>query len=323
MVGDVNAARGDIELIPNFVETHGADPDVMTVRRSNCNVFPALNDYRTLERRVLPEIPGSFDNDNIVLPSNFFSDHIALFVRLGWVNPSEANALRSSDLPDGTVVGEENGGLWIIAGGAKFGIPDPETHDRLYQARWSLTLPPNGLGAIGQVPLDGTLLRQENGALWVIVGGAKFSVPDQSTLSRLYPGARAVKLWDAAVASIPNVPHDGALMRGEDGKIWVVAGGASFHVPNLDVLSRFYPDGRPFPLWNAALANIGNVPIDGTLLREESSSVAFLMRDGLRERVRFPNLTAADNEIVLWDGALDHIPVRFPGLIDGPMIIVP
>jgi hypothetical protein len=306
LVGDVNSARGQIDSIPNFVETHGADPDVMTVRRSNRNVFPALNDYRTLERRVLPEMPGSFVNDHIVLPSNFFSDHVGLFVRLGWVNPSDATASRRSELPDGTVVGEENGGLWVIAGGARFGIPDPETHERLYQSRWALTLPPPGLSAIGPVPLDGTLLRQEDAALWVIAGGAKFRVPDQSTLSRLYPGARAVKLWDAAVAFIPNIPQNGALMRDEDGKIWVIVGGAKLHVPNLAVLNRLYPDGRPFLLWNGALASLANVPNDGTLLREESDYRVFVIRGG--HRVRATGFHRAEDIVVVWDGALQSIP---------------
>jgi hypothetical protein len=156
------------------------------------------------------------------------------------------------------------------------------------------------------VPLDGTLLRQEDAALWVIAGGAKFRVPDQSTLSRLYPGARAVKLWDAAVAFIPNIPQNGALMRDEDGKIWVIVGGAKLHVPNLAVLNRLYPDGRPFLLWNGALASLANVPNDGTLLREESDYRVFVMREG--HRVRATGFHRAEDIVVVWDGALQSIP---------------
>lgn len=297
LVGDVNSLAGDIRSIEGFTETHGQNSgDLMTVRRGNLDAFGAFNDYRTLERRLLP------DNQ----ASGFFSDHIGLFVRLGWANPGDVKLSRVSDLPDGTVADTEGtGGLWVIAGGAKFGIPSEETHQRLYGSRWHLTLPPPGLGAVGQVPLDGTVLRQENGSLWVIVGGAKFLVPDQATLSRLYPGARAVTLWDAAVASIPTVPENGALISDDDGRIWLIAGGARYQVPGQAVVDRLYPDRRPSPLWNGALANIGQVPVGGTLFREESSQSVFVMRRaGL---VPATGLYPVEAVVVVWDGALQAI----------------
>lgn len=302
LVGDVNSAAADIKSIPNFIEVHKFDGDVMTVRRGNLGFYSALNDYRTLERRVIPHSQA-----------NFFSDHVGLFVRLGWVDPNYyASATKIADLPNGTVVGEEEGGhwhcCWLIAGGAKFGIPDSETHGRLYGGR-SKSLPPASLDAIGQVPLDGTVLREEAGPLWVMAGGAKFRAPDEATLARLYPGARAVPVWNHAVDSIPNVPAERALLREENGTIWAIIGGAKVRVPNASIARRFHPDARLLPLWSGALDGITSTPADGTLLREESSSRVYEIRGGRRHRVT--GLIASQVEVV-WDGALQAFPCRLP-----------
>jgi hypothetical protein len=298
LVGDTNALAGD--RIPNFIDVHVSDGDVMTVRRGSLGFYPALNDYRTVERRVIPHSQAAA----------FFSDHIGLFVRLGWVDPNHyASATRIADVPNGAVVGKEEGGLWhccwLIAGGAKFDIPDSDTHDRLYNGRSQL-LAPGSLDAIGRVPLDGTVLREEAGPLWVTAGGAKLSLPDEATLARLYPGARAVALWNHALDSIPNVPQNGTLIRDDDGKVWLIAGGAKFLVPSLDVISRLYSERRPFPLWNGALANIGQLPIVGTLLREESSQSVFVMRRG--GLVPATGFHLVEDVVILWDGALQSIP---------------
>ena len=48
--------------------------------------------------------------------------------------------------------------------------------------------------------MDGTLLREENGAIWVVFGGARFHVPDMATLNRLYGGKPVSQLWDGGPA---------------------------------------------------------------------------------------------------------------------------
>jgi hypothetical protein len=310
LVGDVNSIANDIRGVAGFTETHNGT--LMTVRRGDLAAFGALNDYRTLERRVLPENQAS----------GFFSDHLGLYVRLGWANADDVVLQRSSDLSDGTTVGAESGGIWVIAGGAKFGIPNEDVHHRLYNGSMAITAPPADLSGVGKVPLDGTLLREENRKVWIIVGGAKFVVPDPLTLARLYPGARAVQVWDGALDEIRIVPRDGTLVREENGAISVIVGGAKFALPDFPTYSRFYPEGRPYPLWTGALVDVPTIPEEGTRLREESSATWFEVRDR-RLRALPPAVSPGETrptisilppaairhpEFVLWEGALAQIP---------------
>ena len=102
-------------------------------------------------------------------------------------------------------------------------------------------LPDLGLSTI---PMDGTLLREENGAIWVVFGGARFHVPDMATLNRLYGGKPVSQLWDGGPEVLATIPIDGTLLRAESGAIWVVFGGAPFHIPDMATLNRLY-GGKP------------------------------------------------------------------------------
>ena len=238
LVGDVNSLAGGMRSIAGFTETHGRTTgDVMTVRRGNLDAFGALNDYRTLERRVLPENQAS----------SFFSDHIGLYVRLGWANADDVVLQRSSDLSDGTTVGVENGGIWVIAGGAKFGIPNEDVHHRLYNGGMAITAPPADLTGVGKVPLDGTLLREENEKVWLIVGGAKFLVPDSLTRARLYPGARVVRVWDGALDEIRIVPRDGTIGARRKRRHLRHCGKREIPPPRSAYLFPFLPGGSSLP----------------------------------------------------------------------------
>lgn len=290
LVGDLNSLAGAPDSIPRFIQVAGAE--LMAVRRGLD--FNSVHDYRAVERIALPADP-----------SGFFSDHPGLFVQLAWVDPHDAVAGRLAPYDDGTVVAEEQGGLWVIVGGARFHIPDPTTHARLFDGKTSLTVQSGELTNVGQVPLTGTLLREDNGAIWVVAGGAKFHVPDLPTYARLYAGGNLVQLWDGSVSTISDTPADGTLLREDNGAIWVILGGAKFHVPDPPTFARLFPDGRPFQLWTGALSAISDLPADGTLLREESSSEVFEIRNGHKQLV---NVGPTADVRVLWDGALAQIP---------------
>jgi hypothetical protein len=206
---------------------------------------------------------------------------------------------------DGTLLREESGTVWIIYGGAKFHVPDPATLDRLFAGRPLYPLWDNALTMTPDAPSDGTLLREENGRIWIVFGRAKFHVPDPATLNRLYSERPVLQLWDGALDALDSTPVDGTLLREENGSIWIVFGRAKFHVPDPATLNRLYL-GRPIlQVWDGALDALGSIPIDGTFLREESDTLPYLIVNGHKVR---PTGIDADAVRVLWNGALAGIP---------------
>ena len=129
---------------------------------------------------------------------------------------------RANCFHNGVLVREPNGAIWVIYGGAKFHIPDPATEARLFPNVPYHALASAAVNAIPTIPRDGTLLREENGAIWVIYGGAKFHVPDPGTLSRVFGNTPWYQLWNGALDAIPTMPDDGMLLREENGAIWVI-----------------------------------------------------------------------------------------------------
>ena len=206
-------------------------------------------------------------------------------------------------LDNGSLLREDNGAIWVIFGGARFHVPDPATLNRLFGGQPITAVPAGVVNGIPTIPVNGTLLREENGAIWVIFGGAKFHVPDPATLNRLFGGQPIFQLWDGALNGIPTAPIDGTLLREENGAIWVIFGGARFHVPDPATLNRLF-GGQLFQLWNGAPSGIPLIPVDGTLLREESSTQVFLIQGG--HKVPVPNAVGLVH--VLWNGALSQIP---------------
>jgi hypothetical protein len=62
---------------------------------------------------------------------------------------------------------------------------------------------------------DGILVRvRGKGPVWVIYGNGRFQVPDDATLSRLFPGARVFPYGDFLFA-INTIPDEGTLLREE------------------------------------------------------------------------------------------------------------
>ena len=196
-------------------------------------------------------------------------------------NPLEVEARKFEDglmWPDGTWLREESRAIWVICGRAKFHVPDPATFDRIFPSDAHLIqLWDGALSRISEMPIDGTWLREENGAIWVIYGHAKFHVPDPATFDRFFPSdAHLYQLWDGALSGISGVPVDGTLLCEENGSVWVIYGHAKFHVPDPSTYETFFRGSTPHELWNRAVDHIGFIPDDGTLFRETSS------RSGLR-----------------------------------------
>jgi hypothetical protein len=107
-----------------------------------------------------------------------------------------------------------------------------------------------GPETVPTIPADGTLLREENGAIWVVFGGARFLVLNPATLARLYGGKPVSQLWNGGPETIPTIPADGTLLREEAStQVYVIQGG------------RKVPVQPPYPgpvdvLWKGALSQI-------------------------------------------------------------------
>jgi hypothetical protein len=69
---------------------------------------------------------------------------------------------------DQTLIQQENGSVWMIAGVAKFHVPDPATLNRLFGRRAVTDMHHRWTGVIGKLPLipaDGTILHEEGAPL--------------------------------------------------------------------------------------------------------------------------------------------------------------
>ncbi len=96
---------------------------------------------------------------------------------------------------------------------------------------------------------------------------------------------------------------DGTLLCDERGTLWVVFGGGRFEVPTRPIADRLF--GRaPIHVPSSALGQLGTLPRDGTLLREEDDARVYVMLGGTKHKVT----ACIDPAHVLWAGALDDIP---------------
>jgi predicted acylesterase/phospholipase RssA len=216
---------------------------------------------------------------------------------------------------DGSLLREENGAIWVVFGQAKFHAPDPATVSRLYAGTPLFQLWDGGPSGIPSIPVDGSLLREENGAIWVVFGHAKFHVPDPATLSRLYAGKPLFQLWDGGSAGIPNIPNDMSFLGEENGAIWLVLGQAKFLAPDLPTLVRLYGGAPlfhpPFPLPNGGASEIPNIPVDGTLLREENGTLWAVFGHAkfhVADAATLSRLYGSKPVLQLWDGGPSGIP---------------
>lgn len=98
--------------------------------------------------------------------------------------------------PDGSVLREiSDPSVYVIYGGAKFSIADPATLFRLFPTGWAVVqvVPDGTLAALGAVPADGTVMREENSAyVWLIEAGTKRHITTPDVLRR-YGGWSVVR----------------------------------------------------------------------------------------------------------------------------------
>lgn len=103
---------------------------------------------------------------------------------------------------------------YIVEGGAKLPInPDTDLAQLGLTARDVQTLPAGALPRIPNAPADGTLLSEPGGQAYVVIGGAKFTIPpgDYTTLG-LNPAALQI-VPSSVLSQLPNAPPDYSRIR--------------------------------------------------------------------------------------------------------------
>ena len=109
-------------------------------------------------------------------------------------------------------------------------------------------------------PWDNCLLQEEHSpVVYVIYGGAKFPVPSQEVLTQLGYGLTRWYVGDGQLASVPDVPLDGTLLReiGTEG-VYIVQGGARFPIPSLDALYAMGCGGQY--IYNVPPGGLNQIP---------------------------------------------------------------
>ncbi|MEO7666838.1 MAG: M23 family metallopeptidase, partial [Dehalococcoidia bacterium] len=210
------------------------------------------------------------------------------------------------DLADGCLLrAVPSNRYFVFFGGAEFHVPNPATLSSLYgnQPAWDVSDQYADTLA-GRVPRDGTLLRDtSNGNVHVIWNGARFLVPNATVLRDIYcPSYPQVDcpgdLWHEAVIGISNSIPDGTLLRdAADGAIYVIAGGAKFHIPDPTTLVNLYcqsPEGCSVgSLWHEALTVLATTPGDGTIIRDALNGMVHVVFGAARFHVPDPTTLSA------------------------------
>ena len=145
-------------------------------------------------------------------------------------------------------------------------------------------------------PWDNCLLQEVSSpGVYVIYGGAKFPVPSQEVLSQLGYGLTRWYVGDGQLASVPDVPLDGSLVReiGTEG-VYLVQGGARFPVPSQDVLRAMGRGGQYiYNLPPGGLNQIPLIPRDGTQLTELSGGPFWQIAGGAKFAIPSPEVRDA------------------------------
>ena len=199
----------------------------------------------------------------------------------------------------------------MIAGGARFLVPDMPTFNKLFSAANVHHVPSAMTATLPTMPVDGTLLAEANGAVHVVVQGARFHIPDPATFNLLYRWSDVLQLWDHAVDQIPLIPADGTLLRETNGAVHVVYGGGRFHVPDPVTLNSLFAGVPIHQLWDHSVDQVPLVPVDGTLLAEANGAVHVVYGGAhfhVPDPATFDSLFSWANVHTLWDHCIDQIP---------------
>ena len=152
-----------------------------------------------------------------------------------WGNQTPSPTYPTVPFPDGTVMRMETSlpsgpRFFVVVGGAAFAVTDALD---LAILDTSQTVP---FVDIGSVPVDGTLLREPNGASYICYGGAKFLLPvngRQLTALGITAGP-SVMIPRGSLSSVGSMPMNGTLLSEvfDRNHIFMVSNGSLHLVPS-------------------------------------------------------------------------------------------
>ena len=162
---------------------------------------------------------------------------------------------------------------------------------------------------------SGVLARASQPRDWAVAGDPlrPFAALGAAALRAEAPGQRGTRFsseragesWLCQAGGRLATPlRDGTLLCDEQRTLWVIFGGARFEVPDARTVQRLFAGRAAVHVSNRALAQVGTLPCDGTLLREEDDARVYVMLGGTKHKVS----ACIDPAHVLWAGALDSIP---------------
>lgn len=186
-----------------------------------------------------------------VVPAEVWNEvrtYVGMPVRPCWVT-----------LSDNCLVQEPGDAVFILQGGARFGIAAP---DILYSLGYDFSdvnvVPDGFVDTLPLVPRDGTLLKEAGmDTVWVVYAGARFGFPNPAAFESIGMDWGAVRaIPPGTVAQIPSVPADYNRFREVDGgsEYTIIAGKKLALDPALtDILVGSGFGAKLYTLWDGAL----------------------------------------------------------------------
>lgn len=197
--------------------------------------------------------------------------------------------------------------VWILQGGARFGVPSPQAlYDLGYDFDDVRVVPDGFVELLPLVPRDGTLLKETGlDTVYVIYAGAAFGLPDLEAFESLGLDWTAVRgIPPGTIAQVPTQPENYNRFQEVDGgpEYTIVSGRKLSLDPELiDMLQDSGYGQTLYTLWDGSLAAFPDI----TLVRGDTSC------DG--------EITAVDALRILQEAvALPHpgLCLRFAGNVD-------
>ncbi|MGN9840853.1 hypothetical protein ACTMTI_22290 [Nonomuraea sp. H19] len=213
---------------------------------------------------------------------------------------------------EGRLYREPDGTIAVIAGGAPVrfaGMAELEAAG-YGDTAWT-GVPAGWLNNLPQEPRDGTYLRSPaNGSIYVTAGGAKYhlSPTDWEALGK--PGSINVPV--RVIDSYKAVPEDGTyLRRATDGAVFLVAGGAGYHLDPAQWEALGKPASTNVP--GGFIDTLSDSPAPGTYLRNPADGAIFVTVGGAKYHVNPAEYEAlgsppATNAPMAWISSFGSIP---------------
>ena len=155
---------------------------------------------------------------------------------------------------------------------------------------------------------DNSVLREPNGAISLVVGGAPFHLTPAEYAALGSPPATAVPA--GTFASMSGLIANGTFVRtADDGAIYVIAGSAKYHLTPAEYAALGRPSARNVP--NRLVGGLGAVPADNTFLRDPASTAIYQIVSGAKY-----HLTPAEYAALGRPAAAD-VPAGFINTVTG------